>query len=779
MSIQDRRNKYQSQFQPVLDRCKDTVIVYINALLTELFNNSDKALTSFAQKAETNEIQNRFFEAMAMIRNRHGLVEHEFRELLSEGFDKFWKDQPEIDSFSEEDTELELVDHESMDVSTALENMISRTVGHHRSQLYALGQRLSVVSGGRSVKHKQIPSGPHHLANAFSEAIDALGLEARIKVIILALFDKYVLKQLGSIYDDFNNSLKEAGVLPHLRPAIQKSPDAKGRTDAEDEDHSELQQEQTQEELGEELFGSILDMMASRRRTSPEKVAAKEAAAKAAGRQLGSAPPATQENLVSALSNIQPAQRSDMIPDVNAPGAAISNIEIDEQFLIRVKHTLAEERHKLYSEVGADRLEAADEDTIDLVGMLFEYMLNDPVLPAVAKALISHLHTPYLKVAIIDRKLLTDSNHEARQLLDSLVEAGSHWIDERNLKRGIYPDMQNVIDRVLKEFSDNVGLFTTLLEAFKKRMDEFRRKSDILEKRAQDSIKGREKLNIARQRASQEMRARSFSENLPQPAKDFLEKTWVDKLVFVLLRHPDGEMSDDWKEALRIADEIAWTFEPKDQSEREELERTLPDLRKSIEEGLASLGGFHQEKSQTLFGLLSNAETASIATEQAIKSVQTSETVVPITDKTVVDAEPSKPVTIESPKEEAEEEDIPEDEEAMMEKLRKIKFGTWFEIRDAQSGESQKVKLSWLSPLTASCMFVDRAGVQTAIKPLRTLAQEILKGESTILEDSSDPFVERTLHAIRRMLQRSLKTTDDIASELIEDDEENEGKEVR
>jgi hypothetical protein len=756
------------------------VIVYINALLTELFNNSDKALTSFAQKAETNEIQNRFFEAMAMIRNRHGLVEHEFRELLSEGFDKFWQDQPEINPFTgqSEDTELELIDHESMDVNTALENMISRTVGHHRSQLYALGQRLSVVSGGRSVKHKQIPSGPHHLANAFSEAIDALGLESRIKVIILALFDKYVLKQLGSIYDDFNNSLKEAGVLPHLRPAIQKSPDTQGGPSADD---AQSEQEQTQEELGEELFGSILDMMASRRRVSPEKLAAKEASAKAAGRQLGSAPPATQENLVAALSNIQPAQRSDMIPDVNAPGAAISNIEIDEQFLVRVKHTLAEERHKLYAEVGADRLEAADEDTIDLVGMLFEYMLNDPVLPAVAKALISHLHTPYLKVAIIDRKLLTDSSHEARQLLDSLVEAGSHWIDERNLKRGIYPDMQNIIDRVLKEFSDNVSLFGTLLETFRKRMDEFRRKSDILEKRAQDSIKGREKLNIARQRASQEMRARSFSENLPQPVKDFLEKTWVDKLVFVLLRHPDGEMSHDWKEALSIADEIAWAFEPKDEGEREELEKTLPDLRRAIEEGLATLGGFHQEKSKILFGLLSNAETASMASEQAMKAARATETVVPISEKAKLEAVPSEPAaaTPEPTTKKVEDEEISEDEEAMMEKLRKIKFGTWFEIKDSQSGELQKVKLSWLSPLTASCMFVDRAGVQTAIKPLRTLAQEILRGESTILEDSSDPFVERTLHAIRRMLQRSLKTTDDIASELIDEDEDNEGKEVR
>ncbi|MCU7813584.1 MAG: DUF1631 domain-containing protein, partial [Candidatus Thiodiazotropha sp. (ex Notomyrtea botanica)] len=492
------------------------------------------------------------------------------------------------------DSELELIDHESMDITTALENMISKTVGNHRSQLYALGQRLSVVQGGQSIKHKQIPAGPHHLTTAFNEAIDALGLETRIKLIVLALFDKYVLKQLGSIYEDFNNSLKEAGVLPHLRPTIQKSPDSgKEGSDRLDED-TEPVQEQTQEELGEELFTNILDMMAHQRQRSPEKTQARAAAAAAAGRQPGSAPPATPANLVDALNDIQPPKRADYIPDANAPGAIIPNIEIDEQFLVRVKHTLAEERHKLYDEVGADRLDSADEDTIDLVGMLFEYMLNDPVLPAVAKALISHLHTPYLKVAIIDRKLLTDSNHNARQLLDSLVEAGSHWIDERNLKRGIYPDMQNVIDRVLKEFSDNVDLFSNLLATFKKRMDEFRRKTDILEKRAQDSLKGREKLNIARQRASQEMKARSFSAHLPKPVKEFLEQTWVDKLIFVLLRHPDGEMSDDWKEALRISDEIAWAFEPKSESETKDMEAALPDLRKSIEDGLASLGGFHQ-----------------------------------------------------------------------------------------------------------------------------------------------------------------------------------------
>jgi hypothetical protein len=116
---------------------------------------------------------------------------------------------------------------------------------------------------------------------------------------------------------------------------------------------------------------------------------------------------------------------------------------------------------------------------------------------------------------------------------------------------------------------------------------------------------------------------------------------------------------------------------------------------------------------------------------------------------------------------EQEEEEIPAEEHEMMEKLRKIQFGTWFEVTDGPKGVVQKVKLSWLSPLTSSCMFVDRAGVQTAIKPLRTLAQEILAGKSKILDDSNNPFVERTLHAIRRMLQRSPKANNEITDEIV------------
>jgi hypothetical protein len=769
-NLDSRKLKYQTQFQPLLNRCKDMVLVYLNALLAELFANSDKALTNFAQKAETNEMQNRFFEAMSAIRNRQGLIEHEFREVLSEGFDNFWRDSSRAEGQTAE-SELELIDIDAMNENTAVENIVTKALAKHRVQLYALGQRLSVISGGEGIKLPQIPAGPDHLAHSFKEAINCLDLESRIKIIILALFDRYVMKQLGGMYEDFNNNLKEAGVLPHLRPNIQKSESAASGEAAHQEQQAggDNRPEPTQEELGQELFSSILDLMANRRTRDSDQAHAGLGAPRSSA---GSGRSVSTDNLVSTLNSIQPTHRADYLPDTSSTAAVIPNVEMDEAFLTRVKQTLSEERHKLYNQIGEGRLDAVDEDTIDLVGMLFEYMLNDPVLPAVAKALISHLHTPYLKVAIIDHRLLTDSDHPARLLLDSLVEAGSHWIDERNLKRGIYPDMQNVVDRILKEFSENLELFENLLKLFRKKMEEFKRKSDILEKRAQDSVKGKEKLGIARQRANQEMRARSFSERLPQAAREFLEQTWVDKLIFILLRHPEGELSDEWKDALKIADDIVWAFDIKDsESEQRELEQSLPKLRASIEQGLASLGGFHQEKSKALFDLLASPQKT-LTAALARPSTPTPYATQPIpaqqpANSTTPSEQPSKP-----------EEEIPEAELAMMERLRKIQFGTWFEVTSPSGKEVQRVKLSWLSPLTSSCMFVDRAGVQTAIKPLRILAQDIISGKSKILEDSNDPFVERTLHAIRQMLQRSLKVTDKIVDNITNDQPE-QGRQAR
>lgn len=764
-----RRARYKSQYQPLMNRCKDLALVSVNALLAELFENARKALNSFAQKAETNELQTRIFDAIVIIKDKQEFVESEFRKSLTKSFDLFWEAKNTLHPVIDDDSELSLVDHDTMNENTVLENIITRTSNDYRAQLFALGQRLSVVKGGEQMTFQQIPAGPNSLSHGFNEALNSLGLQSNIKIIILTLFNKYVLKQLGTLYKDYNNTLIEAGVLPHMRPSVTRSSseptsrdDGRSSEASKNEQNNPKQVQPSSSELGDELFESIVGLMANRQHLHASQVGAVKNAAQnpppppggavpqQPGNNLGGSPafnlPAglsdSSINVLSALNQIQPSKRSSYIPDASANVAVLPNIEIDQTFLNRVKQTLAEERNKLYDQMDGRRLDAADEDTIDLVGMLFEYMLNDPVLPAIAKALISHLHTPYLKIAIIDRRVLSDSNHDARQLLDDLVEAGSRWIDERNLKRGVYPEIQNVVDRVLKEFSNDLQLFTELKDQFKQCMAEFKRKSDQFEQRSMDSIKGREKLGMARQRAAQEMKARTFSENFPKGARDFLEQTWVDRLIFILLRHPDGDRSAEWKESLRIADEITWIFEPKHSAaELDEVQKNLAALKNSIEKGLESLGGFHQEESAKLFELFNKSREHHPAP-----------------------AKPKSPAAVKATleKHEEEEEKIPVEVLSMMGNLRKVEYGTWFEIPNLIGPhETLRVKFSWLSPLTQSCMFVDRAGVQVAIKPLHELAQEILNSQSKIIEDSNVPFVERTFRAIKRMLQHPTDASDE------------------
>src|SRR5690606_31044366 len=59
----------------------------------------------------------------------------------------------------------------------------------------------------------------------------------------------------------------------------------------------------------------------------------------------------------------------------------------------------------------------ADMQTIDLVGMLFEYMLSDDNLPDTVKTLLSYLHTPFLKIAFIDKDFFEQPEHPARALM--------------------------------------------------------------------------------------------------------------------------------------------------------------------------------------------------------------------------------------------------------------------------------------------------------------------------------------------------------------------------
>jgi hypothetical protein len=733
-------------------------VIFSNSQLTDLFEHAGAALLDFAERAENNRIQGRFFEAMGLIQRRRSDMEHIFRQEINQGFENFGRLNAPTSLSGVKDTqadgfELSLVEPDEMEESVAAENLVIKANANYFPQLYALSQRLAVVNGGRKLKDYEIPAGPHHLVHAFRLSMEGLEVEVRIKVILYALFDKFVVKQAHSLYDELNSNLKSAGILQNLKPVhvrAEQSPEApKPKAHRQDQEApwqgaqaeaGPLAEGQGADSLGAELFDSIIDLMSSRR--GGIRSAARRGQAPATARERAEAA-AVSRDLVTAVDRVQSQTTPQAVHSMVAAAADIPNLELDTAFIAKVKETLNQEREQVLSQIDPEKLSPMDEDLIDLIGMLFEYMLNDPVLPNLAKALLSHLHTPYLKIALIDRRLLADARHPARRLLDQMVEAGSLWVDENNPQRGIFPAMQRVVDRVLLEFAEDVALFEELLRFFEQSVNQQQRKTDTTEQRTQEAARGREKLLLAKRRANHQIQDLLKRASMPRQVTDFLSKTWSDQLVFILLRDKDEDRSDAWKQAVQTAEDLVALFEP-DSGELEPGARTrmTADLRERITNGVQQMGSYTHLALDALFALADTPETwqesrrnAATAQPETANREQAPETFVAYDDTLATAGE------------------ISEQEHDVIKRLRKMKFGTWFELESDTGGVSRRIKLSWLSPLTSTCMFVDRSGMQAEIKTLHELAHEILSGRAKVIPRPKHPFIERALVSIRKMLQ--------------------------
>ena len=189
------RSSHRLLHADVLNRCRDMALVYCNAQMAALFENASAALLDFAERAENNQIQGRFFEAMGLIQRRRPEMELKFRQEIVDGFEDLGKlaqpvRQGQVNSTAATKVELALVEPDEMEESVAAENLVIRANANLFPELYALSQRLGVLYDGKKFKEQEIPSGPHHLVRAFRVSIGGLDVDVKIKVILFALFDK-------------------------------------------------------------------------------------------------------------------------------------------------------------------------------------------------------------------------------------------------------------------------------------------------------------------------------------------------------------------------------------------------------------------------------------------------------------------------------------------------------------------------------------------------------------------------------------------------------------
>jgi len=748
------------RYLDVLQSCKDAVVDQFTQLFRQLFGQMDNFMLGLAENAETNAARNHCFEVMHEMLLRQANIERTFSSELSRGFTNFAEGKSEPLRRGEERLKvdkLSLVEKEDYEISLAYTNVLHAANTEYSAQLFALNHRLAIVNGGVKLGeyNPALPGSPAQVCDALQTALDTLDIPIshKIKTALVGEFNRQVLRQAQKIYDDFNDILIKAGILPNLsleaigyKPAERPSgaasivPEAQraeegGKPGAEDAQAEAVQDESS---LDKEIFQGIQDLLARRHRG-------------AAGQASPSAQ--FQTNFPELLASLNQLQ-------ISAP--PIIERRAAHRTLNAVKEAFSEQLGRLAEIVKEQHVNSADADIIDLVGMLFEFILNDNTLPDSVKALLSHLHTPILKVALLDKKFFFRSKHPARRLLNAMTQAGVLCNTGENEEQGIFAKMESIVDQILQNFDDNTELFSQLLEDFNNFLDNFNRRSKIIEKRVVETAKGRERLREARQSVSQEIVDRTWNRAIPKAAEDLLMGPWANLMVLTLLRN--GQDSEEWKQSLVVLDEVLWSIEPKEtEAERQRLRDKLPQLEDAIRSGLAMIGDpevntncLLQELAACHQGVLEESpqETANRASAASAESAEPAATGSPESPRTVIWDD----VEVEPPSQEPQHPFVKQaDPEllAIIEQLKNIKLGAWFEFTDAQKNSKVRGKLSWYSPKTSYYIFVNQAGIQLAVKSLRTLAKEMQKGETRIVPPARKPLMDRALETIHSLLGKS------------------------
>jgi len=723
----------RERFAPLMNDCHLMVDSHLMPLMSQLFDNAAPVLLEFAEKAQSNAAQHRFFDAMRAVRDHRAAMENAFFGELQRQFREIAPPEHSPVGAAGDDDEddslnLALIDPDAFEEGLALQNTVAKAQVAYAHELFGLRQRLALVIGGRKLEEEEIPGGPHRLAESFRVAGRVLPLEPKAKLIVFLLFDKFVMSQLGEMYKEYNSRLILAGLLPHLKYDIARAPGA--AADDKPQDAPPASQDEPAgaaegQTVAEEMFSAICQLLA--------------------GRRQGAAPrgaPIPQPALVSTLHQLQCTDADAFEAEELEPDELIPDVPLDEQLIGRVKATLGRQRERLYASVDRNRLASTEANVIDLVGLIFEYMLNDETLPNAVKALLSRLHTPFLKVAILDTQFFVKESHPARQLFNAMIDAGSHYVVETDIKRGIFPYLQTVVNRVREEFEEHIGLFGQLLLELQTRVEQMRNIAEVTERRTREAATGQEKLEQARARAAAVIDARIQGRALPPTIARLLQQSLADKLVFILLRDRDGEQGAVWQTALRLIEDIVWSTAPRTtEAARQDLRTQLAGLQASLREDLDLLAKFGADDAGRLYEQITTCQQAALAPISEQKTEDRPRLVVtrrPAEAETKAQAVATAPPSAE--------------ENRILCELEQIEFGTWFDFIPGGTQPRRRLKLAWFTPVAERYMFVDSMGVKAAVLSRSELAREMVAGKVRLAATEKRPFLDRALEAVRNLL---------------------------
>lgn len=767
---------------------------HLRALLPKFFSSIDDSLFELADKAETNQQQTLYFDAMREVRLQKDVMQKSYFDALEAGYKASLTQTAQQRTGSLD--QAGLVEDEQLEESLAITNMINGAESSYREALFGLTARLDFLIEEIDITKNNNPLRPEVLFSAFTPAVQQMDAGIKVRLVIYKLFDKFVAQKIGPVYEAINADLIAAGVLPRIKSTIRKSQDGYVSSSSEDLAANAMGAETA---IASEMpfidpnqptgFFDSLQQLLSMQRAAP--VTATTAGGLVSGAVHGNSgvqggstggTGAAADNTTGA-ANYSP---QDVLAALSAlqTGATLPPLHEnqDQPSAVIIKTSVVEEIHRLQGGGDTKHIDQADTDAIDIVSMLFDFILDDPSLQDRLKAQIVRLQIPLLKVAILDKEFFAKKAHPARQLLNELAYAGSGLEEVDPEEDAVYQMVSYVVDSVLAEFEENTEIFASLLAEFTEFMDK---------ERETNKLAG-EMLENARDLVAGEIQRRIIDNRVPPLVSAILVEAWKDVLTHLYLR--DGEEGAAWNTALQVADDLIWSVQPKlVVSERQRLIKIIPRVLNGLRDGL-TLIRFDAKATEQLFSGLEGLHLASLrgGIDEKPQSAQIAE------DASFDLGDDDFGVDLSSLPESTEKnagESIPQTandsfmEEIILastqptawldeqgsgqgggqnrdtllsseyaEEIRGMALGVWVEFVDPETEQCKRGKLAWKCDFTGEYTFIDRKYQVVADLSFRKLIAEFELGRAAFVDDV--PLFDRALDSIIGGIKRVLEGQD-------------------
>ena len=810
----------------LLTECHKLVKEALPPVLKAFVDRVDDNFFELANKADSSQRQQLYFDAMRELRLKRPQLEREFFASIDTTLERAVNtpNRKLAAVALQADMELSLLGVDDVEEDLAVTNLVESIEVRARQELFALDQRIGHLLSDPGLGSSGNPFGPQALGRALRAMADGLTCGVEVKITLLKLFDRHATTGIVDLYRALNELLVHEGILPKLTPGYARHGAPRTRVIIETDEGST-------EAAGDDVFGTLQKLMhngpAALNAALGLSAPGQGGSAMGYGAGLpGGAFAGGLPGMVGGVGGGLPsaggvagggyagqggggltaggfpgldgglAGTGGSVPSghVAVPTAALitgltqlqhgSQLSGEFATLANVDPTLVASgavnviRAMRENGVGAG-ISDTDTLTLDIVALLFDYILKDASIADAIKALIGRLQIPYLKIALLDKDLFSKKSHPARRLLDAMAEAAVGLGESALAHDSLYEKIAYVVGRVIADFDSNLELFTQLLSEFELFMADdlasTQRRTEISTK----SLRTREKVVMAKLAVDEAVKQRLEQADTREFVRQFVQDYWRQMLIVTHVEQ--GIESEAWQTRLNVIDELAWSVQTKTTpEEKKELTSRLPKLLKQLRAGMHELEMDPVICSKFLTMLASvhvvsvkQVEEATLAERKLLKreheqgaalaAEQSEEEFVKqalnrLLSRKSIDADTldidlsafeAAPAAADMADEMTAEN--PADNE-FIEQVMELDLGDWLDLVTLD-GDAVRSRFTYISPVTGRYLFTDRQGNKAFDLNFDELVAFFRRGAATRVSKQPDPLFDRAIGELMDRLE--------------------------